>query len=133
MPQPTMQDHWSRQMFRALAWAHEGAGNDAEALEWYGRFVEFGSQVAGAWRGCAVSCHQTMGPRDPSFFHDWYAGRKYGELAVKTGEALKLIAAHERVLSATPRHLASQLSLAYLYESVGHNDRAKETWLSLAR
>ncbi|HET9193033.1 MAG TPA: hypothetical protein VFO21_09150 [Vicinamibacterales bacterium] len=133
MPQPTMQDHWSRQMFRALAWAHEGAGNDAEALEWYGRFVEFGSQVAGAWRGCAVSCHQTMGPRDPSFFHDWYAGRKYGELAVQTGEALKLIAAHERVLSATPRHLASQLSLAYLYESVGHNDRAKETWLSLAR
>jgi hypothetical protein len=133
MPQPTMHDHWSRHMFRALAWAHEGAGNDAEALEWYGRFVEFGSQVAGAFRGCAVSCHQTMGPRDPSFFHDWYAGRKFGELAVKSGEAAKLIAAHERVLSATPRNLASQLSLAYLYESVGQHDRAKETWLSLAR
>ena len=38
-------DHESRHMFRALARAHEGAGHDAEALEWYGEFVEFGSQV----------------------------------------------------------------------------------------
>jgi hypothetical protein len=59
-----------------------------------------------------------MGPRDPSFFRDWYAGRKYGELAVKTGQAPQLIAAHEQVLSATPQNLASQLSLTYLYEAV---------------
>ena len=133
MQPPAMQDHWSRHTFRALAWAHDGAGNDAEALDWYRKFVEFGSQVAGAFRGCAVSCHQTMGPRDPSFFHDWYAGRRFGELAVKTGQAPKLIAAHEGVLSATPRNLASQLSLAYLYEAAGRNERAKEVWLSLAR
>ncbi|MGH9239105.1 MAG: hypothetical protein ACRD3G_13780 [Vicinamibacterales bacterium] len=118
MQPPTRHDHSSRHTFRALAWAHEGAGHDAEALEWYGRFVEFGSQVAGAGRGCAGTCHQTMGPRDPSFFRDWYAGRKYGELAVKTGQAPQLIAAHEGVLSATPRNLASPLSLAYLYEAV---------------
>jgi hypothetical protein len=130
---PTMHDHWSRHTFRALAWAHEGAGNDAEALEWYAKFVEFGSQVAGAGRGCAGSCHVTMGPRDASFFHDWYSGRKFGELAVKTGQAPRLIAAHEGVLSATPRNAASRLSLAYLYEAGAQNDRAKEIWLSLSR
>jgi hypothetical protein len=133
MRPPTMQDHWSRHTFRALAWAHEGAGHDAEALGWYRKFVEFGSQVAGAGRGCAGSCHVTMGPRDASFFHDWYAGRKFGELAVKTGEAPKLIAAHEGVLSATPRNLASRLSLAYLYEAAGQSERATELWLSLSR
>ena len=133
MRPPTMYDHWSRHTFRALAWAHEGAGNDAEALEWYRKFVEFGSQVAGAGRGCAGSCHVTMGPRDASFFPDWYAGRRFGELAVKTGEAPTLIAAHEGVLSATPRNLASRLSLAYLYEAAGQRERAKEVWLSLSR
>ena len=46
MPQPTMHEHLSRHMFRALARAHEGAGHDAEALEWYGKFVEFGSQFS---------------------------------------------------------------------------------------
>ena len=36
MAQPTMSDHLSREKFRSLARAHEGAGHDAEALEWYG-------------------------------------------------------------------------------------------------
>ena len=133
MREPTMHDHWSRQSFRALAWAHEGAGNDAKALEWYGRFVEFGSQVTGVGRGCAATCHVTMGPRDASFFHDWYAGRKFGELAVKTGAAPMLIAAHENALSATPGNVASRLSLAYLYEAAGRNESAKELWLSFSR
>lgn len=133
MREPTMHDHWSRHTFRALAWAHEGAGHDAKALEWYRKFVEFGSQVAGVGRGCAGSCHVTMGPRDASFFHEWYAGRRFGELAVRTGEAPQLIAAHEEVLSATPRNLASRLSLAYLYEATGQTERAKETWLSFSR
>jgi len=71
-----------------------------------------------------------MGPRDMSFFHDWYAGRKFGEYAVKTGEAPALIAAHEAALSATPGNLASQLSLVYLYEATGRKERAKELWLA---
>ena len=65
-PQPTMNDHLSRHMFRALARAHEGAGHDAEALKWYGKFVEFGSQFQQP-KMCA-GCHTTMGPRDWSFF-----------------------------------------------------------------
>jgi hypothetical protein len=124
--QPTLHEHQSRHMFRALARAHEGAGHDAEALGWYGKFVEFGSRFQEP-RTCA-GCHTTMGPRDMSFFRDWYAGRKFGEYAVSTGEAPRLIAAHEEVLSAKPGSLASQLSLAYLYEATGKAEKAQELW-----
>jgi hypothetical protein len=127
MPQPTMREHESRHMFRALARAHEGAGHDTEALRWYGKFVEFGSQVAVAGKGCAQGCHQTMGPRDISFFKEWYAGRKFGEYAVKTGEASRLIATHE----ATPNPIAAQLQLAYLYESTRRPEKANEIWNSI--
>ena len=60
MTQPTMHEHQSRHMFRALARAHEGAGHDGEALAWYGKFVEFGSQFQQP-RMCA-GCHTTMQP-----------------------------------------------------------------------
>ena len=127
--QPTMSDHLSRHMFRALARAHEGAGHDADALKWYGQFVEFGSQFQQS-KMCA-GCHTTMGPRDWSFFRDWYAGRKFGELAVKTGGAPRLIATHETVLSATPESRSSRLSLAYLYEATAQNEKANEIWKSI--
>jgi hypothetical protein len=127
-PKPTMDDHLSRHMFRALARAHEGAGHDAEALEWYGKFVEFGSQFQQP-KMCA-GCHTTMGPRDWSYFRDWYAGRKFGELAVKTGEAPRLITTHQTVFSATPSR-ASQLSLAYLYEATGQNSKADQIWRNI--
>src|SRR6185295_18212447 len=78
-PEPTMTEHLSRHTFRALARAHEGAGHDAEALKWYGKFVEFGSQFQQP-KMCA-GCHTTMGPRDMSFFRDWYAGQKFAEYA----------------------------------------------------
>ena len=120
MKQPTMDDHLSRHMFRALARANEGAGRDAEALRWYGKFVEFGSQFRA--KNC-TGCHVTMGPVEMAFFADWYAGRKFGEYAVKTGEAPRLIATHEQ-----SQTLGSQLSLAYLYEATGQNDKAKELW-----
>jgi hypothetical protein len=69
-----------------------------------------------------------MGPRDMSFFRDWYAGRKFGEYAVKTGEVPRLIATHQTVLSAIPNSVASQLSLAYLYEASGDTKRAQDLW-----
>ena len=43
LPKPTMSDHGSRETFRALARANEGAGHDAQALKWYSDFVQFGS------------------------------------------------------------------------------------------
>ena len=121
-----MDDHLSREMFRSLARAHEGAGHDAEALAWYGKFVEFGSQFQQP-KMCA-GCHTTMGPRDWSFFRDWYAGRKFGEYAVRTGQAPQLIATHKTVLNAIPDSRASALSLAYLYEATGETKRAQDLW-----
>jgi hypothetical protein len=131
MRQPTMSDHRSREMFRSVARAHEGAGHDAEALAWYGKFVEFGSQVAKSGNeGCAQMCHSTLGPTDKTFFYDWYAGRKFGELAVKTGEAARLIAAHEAEPHPIARH---NLQLAYLYEATGKSKKAQEVWARLGR
>lgn len=121
LPGPRMSDHASRNLYRALARANEGAGNEAATLRWYGEFVRFGSQMCDG-------CHATEGPRDVSFFRDWYVGRKFGEYAVKTGEAPRLIAAHEATLAATPSSLASQLGLAYLYEARGDEEKARAMW-----
>jgi hypothetical protein len=123
MPKPTMNDHTSRHAFRALARAHEGAGDDTAALKWYSDFVEFGSR----FRNC-FGCHQLGGPRDTSFFRDWWAGRKFAALAWRTGEAPRLIEADEAALAKTPNHLLTQIRLAYLYEGHGNAERARRLW-----
>ncbi len=109
MPPPEMTDHSSRQLFRALARAHEGAGNDAMALKSYGDFVQFGSQRC-------EGCHAMEGPRDASFFVDWWAGRKYAEYAEKAGQVETLIASHEATLKKAPNDPAARLALGYLRE-----------------
>ena len=68
-----------------------------------------------------------------AFYRDWWAGRKFGALAVKTGEAPALIASHEAVLANAPRNAASQLSLAYLYQATGNSQRSQELWSMLER
>jgi hypothetical protein len=123
MPAPKMTDHGSRNSFRALARAHEAAGNDAEALKWYGDFVEFGS----TYRRCE-GCHQFAGPVDNTFFRDWWAGRKYAQLAVKSGDAPRLIEASEATLSTSPDSLLAQIRLGYLYEATGQAAKARATW-----
>jgi Tfp pilus assembly protein PilF len=44
-----------------------------------------------------------------------------------------LIAAHESVLSASPKNVASQLSLAYLYEAAGQEGKAAKIWAEMNR
>jgi hypothetical protein len=132
MRPPAMTTHESRHTYRALARAHEGAGRDADALTWYGEFVAFGSQAA-AGAGSCTFCHATEGPAGRGFFPDWYAGSKYGELAVKTGAAPRLIAAHEVALAARPSDLAAQLRLAYLYEAQGDDAKARAMWVRFLR
>jgi hypothetical protein len=112
MPQPTMGDHTSRNAFRALARANEGAGHDAAALRWYTDFIRFGSGF-----GRCSGCHQLAGPRDTSFFRDWWAGRRFAELAWRTGEAPRMIAADEAALAKDPNSLLLQIRLAYLREN----------------
>jgi hypothetical protein len=125
-PPPSMSQHSSRHAFRALARASEGAGDDAAALKWYGAFVEFGSRV----RQCG-GCHTSEGPRDMSFFRDWYAGRKFAEYANVTGEAAGLIAAHEATLARKPNNLSAQLALAYLYDARGDDPKARALWTKI--
>ena len=132
LPPPTLSDHQSRHLYRALARAHEGAGHDKDALRWYGEFVRFGSQAATGVEACTF-CHATDGPKDAAFFKDWYAGRKFAEYANRTGEAPRLIAAHEAALAANPANVAAQLPLAYLYESRGQVEKARATWKALQR
>jgi predicted Zn-dependent protease len=123
LPRPTMDDHASRNTFRALARAHEGAGHDAVALKWYSEFVEFGS----GFNKCS-GCHQLAGPNDSSFFRDWWAGRKFAELAWRTGEAPRLIEADEAAIAKDPNSLLAQIRLAYLYEGHGDAERARRLW-----
>jgi hypothetical protein len=124
MPSPTMTDHASRNTFRALARASEAAGREAEALAWYAGFVEFGSGFKTATTDCTW-CHALAGPRDTSFFRDWWAGRKYAELAWKTGEAQRLIEEQETALATSPHTLHAQIRLAYLYAGRGETARAQ--------
>ena len=126
MPRPTMGDHTSRTTFRALARANEGAGHDAEALHWYTDFVRFGS----GFNRCS-GCHQLAGPRDPSFFRDWWAGRRFAELAWKTGEAPRLIEADEAALATSPNDLLPRIRLAYLYAAHGDAERAQQLWAQI--
>jgi hypothetical protein len=123
MPQPTMSDHTSRNTFRALARANEGAGHDAAALRWYTDFIRFGS----GFSRCS-GCHQLAGPRDTSFFRDWWAGRRFAELAWRTGEAARLIEADEAALEMRPNDLLPQIRLAYLYAAHGDTERAQRLW-----
>ena len=120
---PRLDNHQSRHAYRALARANEGAGNDRAALSWYGEFVRFGSQSA----RCS-GCHSEEGPRDMTFFRDWWAGRRFAEVAARAGERDRLIAAHESELAADPRNAAALLSLAYLYEERGDTARAQALW-----
>jgi len=123
LPRPTMDDHASRNTFRALARAHEGAGHDAAALKWYSEFVAFGS----GFNKCS-GCHQLAGPRDPSFFRDWWAGRKFAELAWRTGEAPRMIEEGEAALAKNPNSLLAQIRLAYLHEGHENAERAMQLW-----
>jgi hypothetical protein len=123
MPPPALTDHASRNTYRALARAHEGAGQDAQALAYYSDFVEFGSQ----FNQCS-GCHVLAGPRDTSFFRDWWAGRKFAELAWRTGEAPRLIEVDEAALAKAPGSLLTQIRLAYLYEGNREQARAQRLW-----
>jgi len=123
MPEPTMSDHTSRSTFRALARANEGAGHDTAALRWYADFIRFGS----GFNRCS-GCHQLAGPRDTSFFRDWWAGRRFAALAWSTGEAPKLIDADEAALATSPNDLLPRIRLAYLYAAHGDAERAQQQW-----
>jgi hypothetical protein len=127
LPEPTMANHDSRHTYRALARANEGAGHDAEALKWYSDFIQFGA----GYRGCS-NCHSLAGPTSDAFFKDWWAGRRFGELAARTGVAPKLIDAGKEALATSPDSLLARIRLAYLYEGQGDARSAANIWARVA-
>ena len=126
MQAPPLDRHDARHYLRASARAYEGIGDDSAALNWYGKFVKFGSQSA----QCG-GCHALEGPRDMSFYRDWWAGARYAKYARKTNQAVHLTAAHERTLAARPADVEPRLALAYLYAANGNRAAAERMWTAL--
>jgi len=56
------------------------------------------------------------------------AGRKFSELAWRTGEAPRLIEDDEAALAKAPNQLLPQIRLAYLYAAHGNGERAQRLW-----
>ena len=84
------------------------------------------------WQRCA-GCHNAEGPRDPSFFRDWWAGRKFAQYAQATGQTSTLIQEREAALAGNRQNLAAQLGLAYLYEGRGDAAKAQALWAQIIR
>ena len=123
MKPPTLSDHTSRNTFRALARASEGAGREADALAWYSVLITFGS----SYKTCQ-GCHALGGPTNDAFFRDWWAGRRFAEVAKRTGELPRLIQAEEAALAKRSDNFVAQLRLAYLYDARGDTARAARLW-----
>jgi hypothetical protein len=107
----------------------EASGDDREAARWYGRFIEFGSQVRSD-RSC-VGCHGDAGPRDLAWFRDWWAGQRYGRSTLRAGLGDESVARHEALLAKNPGDAATRMMLAYLYEARGETAKARAAWAAL--
>jgi hypothetical protein len=127
-PEPPITHHDARGYLRAAARASEGIGDDRKTAEAYSRFLQFGSRVATA-RDCR-GCHADAGPREMSWFRDWWAGERYALFAGRTGGLDSAIRAQETSL-AKGSDLATRMRLYYLYQAKGQEDRATTMWTSI--
>jgi len=130
-PEPPIERPEARGYLRAFARAAEGMGDDRKAASGYERFIRFGSQV-GTRRDC-IGCHNPEGPRELSWYRDWWAGRKYAQALTRAGLADEAVAGHEKALAGHPGDIASRMMLAYLYESRGESAKAQTLWESLTK
>ena len=130
MKAPPMTDHNARHYLRAYARTMEGLGDDAGAAERYGTFIRFGSQVRNSVS--CTGCHQgSEGPRDMAWFRGWWAGKRFANYSIRTGQADKTMAEQEAVLARSPHDTTAQMMLAYLYEAKGDRGKAEKTWAKL--
>jgi hypothetical protein len=128
-PRPPLDHAESRAYLRAWARAVEASGDDREAARWYGRFIEFGSQVRSD-RSC-VGCHGDTAPHDLAWFRDWWAGQRYGRSTLRAGLGDESVARHETLLAKNPGDAATRMMLAYLYEARGETAKARAAWAAL--
>jgi hypothetical protein len=128
-PEPPLENPESRSYLRAFARALEAMGDDRAAAQWYGRFIEFGSQVASDQR--CLGCHRDAGPRDLAWFRDWWAGRRYAGATVRAGLGDGSLAEFQAVVAKNSQDIAARMRLAYLYEARGDRAKAQELWAAL--
>ncbi len=126
-PAPQIDNPSCREYYRSLARAYEAAGEPANALDTYEKFVEFGSQT----KKCG-GCHQLGGPKDMSFYRDWWAGERYARLAAETGSLTKRISTHEQQTKLNPGDTAARMMLAYLYAEKNQPVKSEASWALVA-
>jgi hypothetical protein len=125
-PEPPMDEPSARHYFRAIARATEAGGDDRAATAAYEKFVRFGAHV----KKCG-GCHDSEGPKNMTWFRDWYAGRKLAEVARRAGLTRQLIEENERRLAGGRDDTAAQMLLAYLYEAQGDQAKADSLWVRI--
>jgi hypothetical protein len=128
--EPPMTDADSRGYLRAMARALEATGDAAAAAACYGRFIDFGSQIA-TNTDCRF-CHKDTGPTEMAWFRDWWAGRKFAALSSASTGKEPAIADQQSALARTPLDIAARMKLAYLLDAAGESRRAAELWTNIA-
>lgn len=121
---PKMDSHVARHPLRAAARAAEATGDLPRALAAYEQYLRFGSQVV-TRRDC-LNCHDFAGgPARVEWLQDWWAGRRYAELAGRAGAA-------DRLLSSEGDGSAfDRMRLAYLHAAAGNRAEASRLWAGL--
>jgi tetratricopeptide (TPR) repeat protein len=127
---PNLSDPEARHHLRARVRALDGLGDDAAAMDWYGKFIRYASQV-GTNKKC-LGCHLGQdAPRDMAWYQDWWAGKNFARAASRAGKLDEQIGAQEAAVQANRNDVSALMMLAYLYEASGRTANAKSTWAKL--
>lgn len=130
LPAPNLDEAKARHPLRAQARMMEGMGDTAGAATAYREFIRFGAQALQKTQ--CISCHRafnTEGPKDRTWFRDWWAGKRFAQHAMQAGIAEQVLAAAENPTTGSPG--VDQLLAAYLYEARGETQRAKQLWAAV--
>jgi hypothetical protein len=130
MEAPPMSNHNARHYLRAYARTMEGLGDDEGAVEWYGKFIRFGSQASTNVQ--CIGCHQgSEGPRNMAWFRGWWAGNRFARYTDRTGHSDQRIVELETAIRQNSNDSAARMMLAYLYEAKGQTGSAEKMWAKL--
>lgn len=128
--EPALSSAEAREYLRAKARAFEGLGDDSTAAAWYGKLMRYASQVRPG-NDC-TNCHRANeAPRDLTWYHDWWAGKRLAQSVSRAGLLDQQIQAQEAVLARDQRDSGALLTLAFLYEAAGDAAKAKNAWSML--
>jgi hypothetical protein len=126
MSKPNDDSSGARHHLRAYARAAEAMGDDRAAVDWYSRFIKFGSQS----KSCG-GCHHEEGPRSMAFYRDWWAGKRYAAAVKRLGITDQTIKLQGDRLAANSSDTAARMMLAYLLQDNGDTAQSDILWASV--